>query len=245
MIGSFRAIGAAGVLALALTASGPASAALYVAVCDDAGCSGSNDFFAAPGASGTATIGGSFSNGYSLVVNTAQSKPVIGTATSPQLDLNFTVTSGPTANPVVPSPTGSIFLYVSDTDFLTGGLFNMSIGGTNSGGSGSVIASAWGGTDNNNPASMANLFGTVGPLTGSAFAQTGSTNLNPTVNPFSIMLGVQVTRTTAGTTTGDFNISHVSPVPEPATWAMMILGFMGVGFMAYRRRGRPASFRIA
>ena len=27
-----------------------------------------------------------------------------------------------------------------------------------------------------------------------------------------------------------------SPVPEPTTWAMMILGFAGVGFVAYRRR---------
>ena len=26
-------------------------------------------------------------------------------------------------------------------------------------------------------------------------------------------------------------------VPEPSTWAMMILGFAGVGFVAYRRRG--------
>ncbi len=24
-------------------------------------------------------------------------------------------------------------------------------------------------------------------------------------------------------------------VPEPSTWAMMILGFAGIGFMAYRR----------
>jgi PEP-CTERM motif len=29
-------------------------------------------------------------------------------------------------------------------------------------------------------------------------------------------------------------------VPEPSTWAMMILGFAGVGFMAYRRR-KPAA----
>jgi len=28
----------------------------------------------------------------------------------------------------------------------------------------------------------------------------------------------------------------VAPVPEPSTWAMMILGFAGVGFIAYRRR---------
>lgn len=32
--------------------------------------------------------------------------------------------------------------------------------------------------------------------------------------------------------------------PEPATWAMMLLGFAGVGFMAYRRKNRPA-FRLA
>jgi hypothetical protein len=30
-------------------------------------------------------------------------------------------------------------------------------------------------------------------------------------------------------------------VPEPSTWAMMILGFAGVGFMAYRRRNQMAS----
>ena len=29
---------------------------------------------------------------------------------------------------------------------------------------------------------------------------------------------------------------QVAAVPEPSTWAMMILGFAGVGFMAYRRR---------
>jgi hypothetical protein len=29
-------------------------------------------------------------------------------------------------------------------------------------------------------------------------------------------------------------------VPEPGTWAMMLLGFAGIGFMAYRRKSRPA-----
>jgi hypothetical protein len=29
-------------------------------------------------------------------------------------------------------------------------------------------------------------------------------------------------------------------VPEPSTWAMMILGFAGVGYMAYRRKSKPA-----
>ena len=36
----------------------------------------------------------------------------------------------------------------------------------------------------------------------------------------------------------DLTNATVSAVPEPSTWAMMILGFMGVGFMAYRRKNR-------
>jgi len=36
----------------------------------------------------------------------------------------------------------------------------------------------------------------------------------------------------------------VSAVPEASTWAMMILGFLGVGFMAYRRKNK-AAFRFA
>jgi hypothetical protein len=31
-----------------------------------------------------------------------------------------------------------------------------------------------------------------------------------------------------------------SAVPEPSTWAMMLLGFAGIGFMAYRRNSKPA-----
>ena len=38
-------------------------------------------------------------------------------------------------------------------------------------------------------------------------------------------------------------IDFGSAVPEPSTWAMMILGFMGVGFMAYRRKTQ-ASLRL-
>jgi hypothetical protein len=34
--------------------------------------------------------------------------------------------------------------------------------------------------------------------------------------------------------------ASVSAVPEPSTWAMMILGFTGVGFMAYRRKNKMA-----
>jgi PEP-CTERM motif len=28
----------------------------------------------------------------------------------------------------------------------------------------------------------------------------------------------------------------LAPVPEPSTWAMMILGFLGLGYVAHRRK---------
>ena len=45
---------------------------------------------------------------------------------------------------------------------------------------------------------------------------------------------------------GDSNLYNqlgpttISAVPEPSTWAMMILGFFGVGTMAYRRKSKSA-----
>jgi PEP-CTERM motif len=36
--------------------------------------------------------------------------------------------------------------------------------------------------------------------------------------------------------------TEVAAVPEPSTWAMMILGFFGLGFMAYRRKNSAVQF---
>jgi PEP-CTERM motif len=33
----------------------------------------------------------------------------------------------------------------------------------------------------------------------------------------------------------------VSAVPEPSTWAMMLIGFAGLGFVAYRRTKKSAA----
>jgi len=38
---------------------------------------------------------------------------------------------------------------------------------------------------------------------------------------------------------------NVRAIPEPATWAMMVLGFFGIGFVAVRRRKAGPSLRIA
>jgi hypothetical protein len=43
---------------------------------------------------------------------------------------------------------------------------------------------------------------------------------------------------------GPATITISAAVPEPSTWAMMILGFAGVGFLAYRRKQHGPSLRL-
>jgi phospholipase/lecithinase/hemolysin len=40
-------------------------------------------------------------------------------------------------------------------------------------------------------------------------------------------------------------LALASPVPEPTTWAMMILGFVSLGFTAYRRKQNGPALRLA
>jgi hypothetical protein len=40
---------------------------------------------------------------------------------------------------------------------------------------------------------------------------------------------------------GDLGTLKVAAVPEPSTWAMMILGFAGIGFLTYRRKNKAVS----
>jgi hypothetical protein len=235
---------AAAASAALLLGAAPASASLVAAVCSTASCSGG----------GTATVvqdngvgdlnpvlGAitmlATASGYSVLVNTSQSFPAIGSAANPQLDVNFTATSSGAAAP--------LFFLASDNNFnlLSGGPFQLALGGTTSAGSSPVSGFAWGGTSNT-ALSEGNLFSSVGPLTGTSFAQTVSGTFMPAVNPFSLTIGAEITRDEAGTSTGDLNL-RMGTVPEPSTWAMMILGFCGIGFMAYRRKQNGAAFRIA
>jgi hypothetical protein len=42
----------------------------------------------------------------------------------------------------------------------------------------------------------------------------------------------------------EFGTGLAPAVPEASTWAMMLLGFAGVGFLAYRRRGQGQALRL-
>jgi hypothetical protein len=49
----------------------------------------------------------------------------------------------------------------------------------------------------------------------------------------------------SGVGTGSFGAVVIDPVPEPSAWAMMILGFCGLGFTTYRRERAAAALTAA
>jgi len=207
-----------------------AHASFFAAVCDDLACLGGNDIIVQDnlGLDTNLSLGViNFSTaafGFNVLVNTSQSKPMIGNPTNPQLDLTFTATT-----PDAVSHT--VFLFASDTDFLKVGTFpdnfTMTLAATNSGGSGTETARAWGGDNNNNFSpippgnfSGANLLSTIGPLSGPALSSATAGSFLAAVSPFALTIGVQITRSTAGTSTGDQNFT-AAPVPEPASVALL------------------------
>jgi hypothetical protein len=86
------------------------------------------------------------------------------------------------------------------------------------------------------------------------FVFTVSAGEQPTVNGFIAAAGqggrIALETTISGAAGGPesfsaFNPGVTPPVPELSTWGMMVLGFAGVGFLAYRRKDRSSSFRLA
>ncbi|WXU09274.1 PEPxxWA-CTERM sorting domain-containing protein [Bradyrhizobium symbiodeficiens] len=78
-------------------------------------------------------------------------------------------------------------------------------------------------------------------------AGLGST-VNQQNNPAGYLIGLQLNGANDikfSTNETAFEFAFTSPVPEPSTWAMMILGFAGVGFVAYRRRNQVSALTAA
>jgi hypothetical protein len=65
------------------------------------------------------------------------------------------------------------------------------------------------------------------------------------VNPFDPNAFVTgLTFVADGQFTGTMDPIYTAAVPDPSTWAMMFLGFAGVGFMAYRRKQNGRALRM-
>jgi hypothetical protein len=69
--------------------------------------------------------------------------------------------------------------------------------------------------------------------------------LNQLYNPnlddtFAIVMTLSGIQGSDGPISDEIFVQVGSGVPEPSSWAMMILGFAGVGFISYRRKSRPS-----
>ena len=85
------------------------------------------------------------------------------------------------------------------------------------------------------------LICTLGVLPGTSLSLNGVILAANTTYTFNFG-GTNSRTSTGGVLNG--NVSIDPAVPEPATWAMMLLGFGGIG-LAMRRRRRPALAQIA
>ena len=91
--------------------------------------------------------------------------------------------------------------------------------------------------------SLSAYYGTlVGKIGGGDFFVLG-TNFAGTANATGV-LGLYYWDSNFSDNTESIKVTISTAVPEPSTWAMMILGFVGLGFMAYRRKS-SGNLRIA
>jgi len=96
-----------------------------------------------------------------------------------------------------------------------------------------------------NPANT--LFGTNTPVGSYLFTADGVANAHGVTNT-GPLYSLTEEYTINATATGQSFLSTTlvtAAVPEPATWAMMVLGFLGVGFVAYRKKASSSAFRLA
>jgi hypothetical protein len=158
-------------------------------------------------------------------VTTGVTKPVIGSANSPELDLNsIDVTSS------LGVPT-TLTIEFSENGFLFNGGAIFGVGGTLSAPAGSSIGLASYYDSGNTTLALTTPIATVGPFgagafSGTAFGNTGS------ITPYSMTIVANITHAGAGNTSFDANLK----VPEPGI--MLLLGCGLVGLWGFRKRNK-------
>ncbi len=213
---------------LALGTAAKADAAFIAYICNDVSCLGGDDVIVtdggagdlAPGVAGNITFTGAL-GGFAFILNASQSKPALGSAASPVINIDYSGTSLGAA---------SAYLYASDTDFTGVGMAtvhsNASVPDPNI----TTTSYLYGGNSNLN-LDLSNLLVTIGPVAAD-FDLNGIGGPVGAVTPYSLTAGVLVSRASAGGVSGDVT----ALVPEPASMALFGIGLVGAGFAGRKRR---------